>query len=505
MKRVSVRDDWFRRSLPSLMLLCMTALHSPSSAHGIHGHIHVTAWAVDGLPDGELKDFLADAELRNALLFGAVFPDTGSIIGDDYGEIAHWEHFVDAFIAHLRESPEGYTTRSAQKRVAFLMGVAAHGLQDEIFDTLFLGLAETHDQQDQTTIDTATDAFLHADGYLVESVTPDYPVTLLVDLYQNALDYEVSEAVLDQGISLTSHYVISIADVAPAFDARLRPQMSWTSTHYDDPVIAGSLASEVPATTAYLEAIWERLNGRWDGANPVIYAYPDGDNVLADFHADRVESAITLIFGAGIRYGSVSSDSFQLYDQNDGMVPTNTRFTRWRSDDDALGRVLSLVPRADLQPESNYTTILRPGIEQANGMLSSVKWESEIRTPCDDSNPTCEPEPSRSWRPPQRPSFAGDEAQNESDRFVRENMGGAQRAPHAPSNHRSRPDETATGGTEGHLSAGNQSQHRASSPSSTGAQCSASAYGARRGVSPLILLAIMLSRTWVTGRRSRRF
>ena len=48
-------------------------------AHGINGHVHVTAWAIDSLPDGDLKTFLSDPELRNAALFGAVFPDTAVI------------------------------------------------------------------------------------------------------------------------------------------------------------------------------------------------------------------------------------------------------------------------------------------------------------------------------------------------------------------------------------------------------------------------------------------
>ena len=64
--------------------------------------------------------------------------------------------------------------------------------------------------------------------------------------------------------------------------------LPWTAEHYLDPDIPGSLVAEILPTMRYIEALWERVHGRF-GANddPVIYTYPDAPH---GFHCDERQS-----------------------------------------------------------------------------------------------------------------------------------------------------------------------------------------------------------------------
>ena len=92
----------------SLSLMALTLLLAPAaSAHGIHAHIHVTGWAIEALPDSELRDFFQDPEVMNAALFGAAFTDSGywplsgemGEVARTYSEHTHWEPFIADVVA----------------------------------------------------------------------------------------------------------------------------------------------------------------------------------------------------------------------------------------------------------------------------------------------------------------------------------------------------------------------------------------------------------------------
>ena len=59
----------------------------------------------------------------------------------DYGEEAHWQRFVDAYIERIKARPDcGLLTDPngpCAPEIAHLMGVAAHGMGDEVWDWLF--------------------------------------------------------------------------------------------------------------------------------------------------------------------------------------------------------------------------------------------------------------------------------------------------------------------------------------------------------------------------------
>ena len=170
---------------PLLALLLPVTAHG----HGIWGHVHVTGWAVENMPDDDLRAFLLDEpEVFNALIFGAVFADTGyardEAASRAYSEHTHWEPFIEDYVQWmLANDPPPWTTLESKKRVAFLLGCASHGLQDSMFDSLFLHQIEERDGATQDEADPGTDGFLVMDDHIRFTPEADVPMQTVLELY----------------------------------------------------------------------------------------------------------------------------------------------------------------------------------------------------------------------------------------------------------------------------------------------------------------------------------
>ncbi|MDG2304095.1 MAG: zinc dependent phospholipase C family protein [Candidatus Binatia bacterium] len=176
-----------RRVLIAALLVSLVLAPSPARSHGDWGHVQVTRWAIESLPPGPLKEFFAEPAVREAALFGAAFPDSGYWADGpaerEYGEYTHWEPFIQAFVEHIRTNqPPPFAMLEQRKLVAFLMGCGAHGLQDEIFDSLFLFQVDEHDGGNQEDADGGTDFFLVEDGVLPFDLVEFVPMDALLPL-----------------------------------------------------------------------------------------------------------------------------------------------------------------------------------------------------------------------------------------------------------------------------------------------------------------------------------
>jgi uncharacterized protein (TIGR03382 family) len=354
-----------------------------AQAHGIGGHVHVTGWAIEHLTASPLAAFLAEPATKNAALIGAGFPDSGYAVGDGYGEMAHWEPFVEAHIQWVRThyGPD-YDTPEARQQVGFLMGGAAHGLQDELFDSVFLYQISEHDGGSQDEADPGTDGFLAVDGHL--RFRPDLwvPADDLVQLFE-AQGHGVEAGTIRRGMSLVRAYILGLPVIGVQLDADYRPLIPWTAEHYLDPTIPGSLAAEVPATAAYMEALWARLHGEFPVAGLATHAWPH-QRRLRSRQPDTVDGWITVIFGAGALVGSLTGDTVQLLDPAGEPVPIRVAHTRWGGSPTDSTRLVRIQPRAALSPDTTYTVRLAPGIELISGEVLDAPWTMLVRTPCDD-------------------------------------------------------------------------------------------------------------------------
>ena len=229
------------RLLP--LLASLTA--SPAQAHGIWGHVHVTGWAVENMPDDDLRRFLLeDPEVFNALLFGAAFADTGyardEAASRAYSEHTHWEPFVEDYIEWMRvNDPPPWNTLESKKRVAFLLGCASHGLQDSIFDSLFLHQVEDRDGAGQSETDPGTDGFLVIDDHVRFTPERDIPMATVLQLYET-LSEDVTEDVIDDSVNLVVATYLNPEigwPVARTFGEQYAPVMpgaattTWTPTY----------------------------------------------------------------------------------------------------------------------------------------------------------------------------------------------------------------------------------------------------------------------------------
>ena len=371
------------------MSLTLTAAR-PASAHGVWGHVHVTGWAIENLPEGELEQFFADEDVFNAAIFGAAFTDSGyAVAGDDsgasraYSEHTHWEPFIEDYITWVMENdPPPWETRESRMRVAFLMGCASHGLQDEIFDSLFLHQVAEHDDSGQDDADPASDGFLALDGHL--RFVPDVylPVDALLELYAD-VDPRIDEDVLRGGVRLlTSVYINDGAGLvlAEASGRGYQNVVPWMRENYMEYEIPGSLHSEVAPTGAYIEAIWERLHGRYTDDQLVIHTYPEAPRRLLTHEIDTPDSWVTLVFGKGLAPGSTTP--FWL-DSAEAEVQFERSGTQWGS---SASRLMRLKPQEILVPGGWYSAGFGPGAALVDGTEASAGFDFDFQVACDSAD-----------------------------------------------------------------------------------------------------------------------
>jgi hypothetical protein len=362
---------------------------SPVYAHGIWGHIHVTGWAIEYTDIPDLQSLFSDPEVRNAALFGAAFTDSGyfpfteSIAQHSrvYAEYTHWEPFVADYIQWMQlNDPPPFTSIESQKRVSFLMGAAAHGLQDEIFDSLFLHRAEEEDHEGQESLDPACDGFLAREGELRFYPSQYIPFAPLLDIYAE-IDPEIDAQIIEDSVELMVGLYVN-EDTGENTAAQLADlygeNLIWSSEHYLDPDIPGSLQSEIIPTARYMEALWKRLHGTFEAKDLLIATFPEQHRRLNSIHADSAGSWSTAIFGAGIDAEQINA---RFTDISGAQVPFTLSGTQWG---EPWTRLVRLQPQEDLKKDTRYIISINniSGIENSNQPQNGFV----IQTPCTEPN-----------------------------------------------------------------------------------------------------------------------
>ncbi|MEZ4462416.1 MAG: hypothetical protein R3E66_22365 [bacterium] len=275
-----------------------------------------------------------------------------------YGEHTHWEPFVNDYIDWmLVNDPPPYTTLESRKRAAFLLGAASHGLQDEIFDSLFLFQMEKHDSAGQEEADPGTDGFLALDGYIRLVPQPYVPMDVLLDVYAN-LDASITEDVIRGAVDIMDRFYVNDT-VGPAV-ARSQGEMyeariPWARQNYLNPSVPGSLYSEVRPTMAYMQAVWDRLNAR--PVESVVFAYPDSPRRLLGESAGDPDSWVTFVASMGLQNGT--SQATWLDSMLD-PVSFETLGSRWTGA--GWTRIVRLQPTTDLIPGDSYEASITTAI-----------------------------------------------------------------------------------------------------------------------------------------------
>ncbi len=353
----------------------VTLTSSPAGATGMQGHMYVTEMAVRSLPPGELRTLLDSR--RDLWLDGSFLPDSGYAANDAYGEMAHWEQFVEAYINWIRSSfSPPFTSGAAADHVAVLMGAASHGMLDQTFDTLLVDrAAELGD--DTSELDTGIDAWIVNDLGRKENPPIVVDTQGISQVFATGFGYDVSPDTIMSGLNTAKQAIGAVITLLAKNDQVFRDASPWAVTHYLDAGTPGSYPYSVPVVAGYMENIWRRLQGDHAMNRAIIGTWPnDGAADVPVDHAS-VSSFVTLFSGHGLVPGSVTSDSAFVQDAEGNRVPCEVR-TRG---DDWAG-MIQLRPQADWAYHATYRVTLTSGIASLYGEHLASPFTLQFTTAC---------------------------------------------------------------------------------------------------------------------------
>lgn len=256
----------------------LAAAATPAHAAGIVTHAWMGLAAIDRVQPPALRQLL-DAH-RDQVRAGAEFPDGGywtrsiGTPGGDYGEEAHWQRFIDAYAAQIRSDPTCApltdATGPCAAEIAHLMGAAAHGMGDEVWDWLFEpngpGFDESYLPAEFQGVVGPGGLELQLDIVAIArhgrptGPTPAIPNAARIDAaFASVGRGDIAVAALDVGDGFLDLERTAESVWAPLHIDALERAMPWTSAHMVD--AAGGVEFGADAIAAYYETLWSTLLG----------------------------------------------------------------------------------------------------------------------------------------------------------------------------------------------------------------------------------------------------
>ncbi len=348
-------------------------------ANGQTTHVWITEEALRLLPAGELGDLLASPELRDPLINGAMFPDGGYATGDDYGELAHWEPFQQAYLAWIRgQFSPPYDQGEAAAHVAFLMGMASHGMADENFDSLFMERSRRHDpgwQTENSDLDTASDVLFAARVGGIVAPNPWLPTAQLVELFATELGYEVAAETIEQGHDRL-FVALSFVEWARTDEERLAAfaaDFPWSEAHLVDAAVPGSPPREAEVVAGYWQDLWQRLHSPELWSDPVLDFVPGDGTTAHPLAAEEVESRLQLSFSRGVDAAGLAS--VRVVDEQGGEVPVSVHHHYGN-----YSHAVHVDPEADWQPDTDYQLSIDGPLLNYDGVSWDGAWSASFST-----------------------------------------------------------------------------------------------------------------------------
>jgi hypothetical protein len=392
----------------ALAFFCAWLACASASANGAYTHIHISQLAREMLEPGPVRDLLSDPALELAYEAGSMFPDSGYAIGDDYGELAHWERFMSAYVAFLRARYAGdFSSSRAREHLAFMLGVGSHGMADQSYDTTLLQRSFEVDgpESEEAPVDQYADYFLVANEGVVFTVDAWAPYADLRAVIADA-GHEVDEATLTDGMNRMS----GITRVQS--DPRIAGNAVWTAwehypflgTHLYNEEAIGSLPWLASLVARYWEVLWRRVHEQDDVDQDLVILTIPGDGA-ENFPIDRSETLAWARIGIFFGYGVVRDDTtphISLRDPEGELVPSSFA-TPYNGQDRSL---IFVEPDAPLAYDTVYTVEVDAGVSTISGETSTEPFLFSFRTRCaDDRLADCPPlEPALVTGPiPERP------------------------------------------------------------------------------------------------------
>jgi len=372
-------------------LLVLLVAPGAARANGNVSHLWVTLWARDELPQGELKDLLTRDDLDLMLRNGANFPDGGYAVNDGYGEIAHWEPFQTAYLDWIVDSYEPPWTDEAAQHIAFLMGMASHGMSDQVYDSMYVTRAGVHDEGapgSSIGLDGSTDVALAAEVGGLQAPELWVPDELMAQLMVEQMGHEVSAGTIRDGQALVafSLYWVSEAAADPDVVAEHLEAYPWACTHQMDEAVPGSPPTTAPVVAAYWERLWQRLHGEDPLAAPLLAQFPPEGSMDHPTDPDDVESMVSFVVARGLYADTVDADTVAVEDEAGEVRPVDAHVYYGQS-----SHVVNLRPTQGWAELGAHVVTVGPGLQTWDG-LDYDGFEFRFVTGVDGGDPPPAPE-----------------------------------------------------------------------------------------------------------------
>lgn len=262
-----------------------------AEAAGVTTHGWMAVEAIDLVADPGLLALLRANE--HQVRAGAFFPDVGYINGNTYGEEAHWQRFVDAYVDLIAArtdcgpdlaDPDG----PCADMIAHAFGVAAHGMGDEVWDWLFEPNAPDLGEYYTNGLPTANEGGAETQMDLVAVGVHGVPRPVMPPLPDTAM---LLQAFDDAGFTGVTESQFSLVPLAgAAWDA----ETQWVPTHLPGvqaamPWMSANMVTApggVDFAATAIAGYWSSLWGRLHGAQPptevsITYPAPGQDDIPA--------------------------------------------------------------------------------------------------------------------------------------------------------------------------------------------------------------------------------
>jgi hypothetical protein len=376
-----------RTVIASLVItLVPLAAASTASANGLTTHVWITRRALEKLPDGELKTLLSKPELLDYLVSGTIFPDGGYAAGDGYGELAHWEPFQLGYLEYIKSNYQAPFAgdAEAEKNIAFLFGLASHGMADQVFDSLYMQRAKVYDASSDwagKSMDEATDV-LWASLTEAQPVPPRWvPVEAFTTLFLDTGHHRVDEETMLRGQNLAGFAVSVVGMLAQDREAvrDYSAQFPWATSHLQDALTAGRPELEAELIASYWQRHWGRLNGDTSAFSTaeglVLGTIPAGGGAGLGRELGSVESRISIAFARRFMRSDVTADHFRIEDSSGRAVPFEVSL--FYGDH---SHVVHLIPMEELAADETYSVTVDAGLRFAEDASMPAPYTFQVST-----------------------------------------------------------------------------------------------------------------------------
>jgi len=332
-----------------LCLLVVLCIGSEVRAAGITTHMFMSEKAIENVDDPRLRSFLE--ERRDAVLGGSCSPDWGGGLrelpfqkapGQSMYE-AHTPEYIEAFLTHIMEKCGPPYTGECGKLAAMFLGTAAHNMEDDVYDEIFLREVRRRDIE-TGSLDTSLDLILLVDHdrWLV---SPKYYVPAEdVSAVYRQVGVEIKPWQVRAGARMHKAGLVGERLIALPVRNKEVKITPWAAENiYSYP---GGVEYCGQVVARYWKGLWDILHGRQDTLPAVIRMHPeDGGKIATDGY-------VTAVFPRSIIKALLNEHTFRIEDESGNTVPTRVRCMQKESD---YTRVCSMLPEAPLQPGKSYT------------------------------------------------------------------------------------------------------------------------------------------------------